>query len=147
MGEQTESIPISECQPRYGEDLPGFRPIDYVPRDLSVKYLGGGLRRKLFIHALSADGFLSAYDDSAVDSRYGCQGRLTPLRELEMMKWMNVVTDKENWDVKVTVNRFLMRKGDSEANPPFSRISNSFPPAFDILMYLSTIHILSREPR
>lgn len=113
MGEKIESIPISEYQPRYGEDLPGFRPIDYVPRDLTVKYLGDGLRRKLFIHALSAD------DDSAVYSRYGCEGRLTPLRELEMMRWMNVVTDKENWDVKVTMNTFLMRKGGGEANPPF----------------------------
>lgn len=113
MGEKIESIPISEYQPRYGEDLPGFRPIDYIPRNLIVKYLGDGLGPKLFIHALSAG------DDSAVHSRDGCQGRLIPLRELEMMRWMNVVTDKENWDVKVTMNRFLMEKRGGEANRLF----------------------------
>lgn len=52
-------------------------------------------------------------------SRDGCEGRLTPLRELEMMRWMNVVTDKENWDVKVTMNRFLMEKRGGEANRLF----------------------------
>lgn len=105
MEGKIESIPISEYQPRYGEDLPGFRPVHYIPPNLSVKHLGDGLGRKLFIHALSTD------DDSAVYSRDSCEGRLTPVRELQMMRWMNVVTDKENWDVKVTTNRFLMGKG------------------------------------
>lgn len=43
--------------------------------------------------------------------RVDCEGRLTPVRELQMMRWMNVVIDKENWDVKVIMNRFLMGKG------------------------------------
>lgn len=91
MEEKIESI-------RYGEDLPGFRNIDYVPRNLSLKHLGNGLIGNLFTHALSAD------DHSAAYSKSSCEGRLTPLRELQMMRWMNVVTDKENWDVKAGNN-------------------------------------------
>lgn len=102
MGEKIEPIPISEYQPPYGEDLPGFRPVDYIPPNLRAKYFGSGLGRNLFIHLLNKN------NGSAVYSRDSCEGRLTPLRELQMMRWMNVVTDKENWDVKVTMNRFLM---------------------------------------
>lgn len=105
MEEKVESIPNSEYKPRYGEDLPGFRAINYIPPNISVKHRGNGLGRKLFIHALSTD------DHSAVYSRDSCEGQLTTLRELQMMSWMNVVTDKENWDVKVTMNRFPMGKG------------------------------------
>lgn len=104
MGERIESISISAYQPPFGKDLPGFQYVDYIPyKSINTR---DGLRRKLFIHVLSG-----ADDDKAVYSRDSCEGRLTPLRELQMMRWMNVVTDKENWDVKVTMNGFLMGKG------------------------------------
>lgn len=105
MGEKIKSIPISEYQPPYGENLPGFRPVDYIPRSLHINYFGNGLSRELFIHALSIE------DTFTIFSKMRCEGRMTPLRELQMMRWMNVVTDKENWDVKVTMNRFLVGKG------------------------------------
>lgn len=109
MEENIENIPIFEFNTRYGMDLPGLRPIDYVPPSRS------GLRRKLFIHALSTDDhsenyYRDSYEEDSCEEN-SREGRLTPMRELQMMRWMNIVTDKENWDVKVTMSRLLMGKG------------------------------------
>lgn len=135
MEEKMGPIPNSEYQPSYGEDLPGFRPIDYVPpRD--------GLGRKLFIHALSTDnrssGFYTKFEEHSFEEDNGevdsCEGRLTPMRELQMMRWMNVVTDKENWDAKVTMNRLLMGKWRRCSGSSILMMSISFLPAFYIFV-------------
>lgn len=120
MEDNIETTSISEFQPSFGKDLPGFgnrygRPVDYLPLKTRVRGLLHNLGddddqipkpefcsqkelgQKLFITALSME------DESAAFSREMCEGRMTPLRELQMMRWMNVVTDKENWDVKVTI--------------------------------------------
>ena len=132
MEDRIETIPISELQPRFGKDLPGFgnrygRPVDYLPPKNRVadprvllRNLGNDddddqipqpefssqkvLSQKLFITALSME------DESAAFSREMCEGRMTPLRELHMMRWMNVVTDKENWEVKVTITYVSLEK-------------------------------------
>lgn len=129
MEDRIETTPISELQPSFGKDLPGFgdrygRPVDYIPPKIrgvdprvvshnpgnddddqipwpefsSHEFLDGGL----FITALSKD------DESTVFSTEMC--RLTPLRELQMMRWMNIVTDKENWEVKVTITYVSLEK-------------------------------------
>lgn len=132
MEENIENIPVSEYMPRYGLDLPGFRPIDYVPPSR------GGLGRKLFIHALSTDNHSAIYyrDSCEEDSREedSREGRLTPMRELQMMRWMNIVTDKENWDVKVTMNGLLMGKGRRCSESSLSIMSISSLPALCILV-------------
>lgn len=98
MGERIESIPIPPYQSPFGKDLPGFQHVDFIPyKSISTR---DGLRQNLFIHALSG----AEDDDTAVYSRDSCEGRLTPLRGLQMMRWMNVVTDKKNWDVNITMN-------------------------------------------
>lgn len=131
MEDNIETTPISEFQPSFGKDLPGFgnhygRPVDYLPPKTRVTdprvllhNLGDddddqiprpefssqkGLSQKLFITALSME------DEFATFSREMCEGRMTPLRELQMMRWMNVVTDKENWEVKVTIKYVSLEK-------------------------------------
>lgn len=128
MEDNIEATPISEFQPSFGKDLPGFgnhygRPVDYLPPKTRVTdprvllhNLGDDdhdqiprpefssqkvLSQKLFITALSMEDAFSTEM---------CEGRMTPLRELQMMRWMNVVTDKENWEVKVTIKHVSLEK-------------------------------------
>lgn len=121
MEENIDHIPISEDHHSLGKDLAGFgRPVDYVPsnkrfistfRDdedniTSPEFLAhNGMARILFINALSDDDYHGGYTKDM------CDGRLTTLREFRMMKWMNVVTDKESWDVKVVLSVLLLGKG------------------------------------
>lgn len=132
MEENIETTPI---KPSFGKDLPGFgshfgRPVNFLPPKIRITepkvivndlgYFDSGydddtpspesssqkvLGQKLFISALSME-------DRSVEMY---EGRLTPLRELLMTRWMKVVTDKENWDVKVIIKCVSFGKEENGA--------------------------------
>ncbi|KAF8157169.1 hypothetical protein B0H34DRAFT_712558 [Crassisporium funariophilum] len=67
--------------------LPGFgRPVNYIPDENDPEYVG-----RAFQNALSGNDVSAGYTTLP----------LTTLRELTMLQWMNVVTDKADWHVKV----------------------------------------------
>ncbi len=111
-----EDMESEEYPPAFADDLPGFgQPMDYVPTPRRMRVSDGSLRpeilprngteENLFVNALCSDDTqeLKCWEERTrlARPRNRCYGRLITLRELSMMRWMNTVTDKPDWDVKI----------------------------------------------
>lgn len=112
LAELTMSAPTTTAASKRTQ-LPGFgRPLNYVPQKDDPDYTG-----PLFPNALSnlnIDGGCIAYFFFVPWLVYAFlmtwlnRLPLTTLREFTMLRFMNIITDKPDWHVKVDVSLYLI---------------------------------------